>query len=207
VRDVVDLDAMRKVGLPFWLAGTYGSPEQFRQALAEGAAGVQVGTAFALCEESGLIPELRKAFVRLALAGKARVMTSPTASPTGFPFKIAELDGSLSDEALYRHRRRCCDLGFLRDVYLKPDASLGYRCSAEPEAAYVAKGGKLEDTLGRRCLCNALLANIGLPQRLGDGREERPMVTLGDDYANIGRFCTPERPDYTAADVVRTILG
>ena len=33
------------------------------------------------------------------------------------------------------------------------------------------------------------------------------ILTLGDDFANIGRFCTPEHLDYTAADVVRHLLG
>src|SRR5208283_6095446 len=51
-RDSVDLEKIRELGLPFWLAGGYGSPEKVREALALGAAGVQVGTAFAYCEES-----------------------------------------------------------------------------------------------------------------------------------------------------------
>ena len=41
------------------------------------------------------------------------------------------------------------------------EGNIGYRCAAEPVANYVAKGGKAEDTVGRKCLCNALLANIG----------------------------------------------
>ena len=57
--------------------------------LAEGAAGVQVGTAFALCTDSGVVPEMRRALIIKALAGKARVFTDPVASPTGFPFKVA----------------------------------------------------------------------------------------------------------------------
>ena len=39
------------LGLPFWLAGGYGSAEKLKEALAEGAAGIQVGTAFAFCDE------------------------------------------------------------------------------------------------------------------------------------------------------------
>jgi NAD(P)H-dependent flavin oxidoreductase YrpB (nitropropane dioxygenase family) len=53
-RDVVDLAKMRELGLPFWLAGGTGSPEGLRNALACGAAGIQVGTLFAYCAESGL---------------------------------------------------------------------------------------------------------------------------------------------------------
>ena len=206
-RDAVNLAAIRKIGLPFWLAGSYGSPERVREALAAGAAGVQVGTAFALCTDSGLVPEFRLALIQKAFAGEARVFTDPVASPTGFPFKVAELEGTLSDEVIYRQRRRICDLGFLRQIYRKDDGSVGYRCPAEPEAAYLAKGGKIEDTVGRKCLCNALTANIGMPQRLPDGTYEKALVTLGDDFIDIGRFCTRERPDYSANDVVRLLLG
>ncbi len=206
-RDAADLDAFRRLGRPFWLAGAYGAPGKFREALAAGAAGVQVGTAFALCAESGLAPEIRRTLVAKARAGQARVYTDAKASPTGFPFKVAELDGSLSAEDAYLRRERICDLGFLREAYRKADGTLGYRCAAEPENAYLAKDGRPENLAGRKCLCNALVANIGMPRRRPDGTDELPLVTLGDDFANIGRFCAGGGPDYTAADVVRTLLG
>lgn len=206
-RDVVDLEVMRSLKLPFWLAGSYGSPEQLRAALAEGATGIQVGTAFALCRESCLTPELRQALIQKALEGKARVFTDPVASPAGFPFKVAELEGTLSDPAVYQRRKRKCDLGFLREPYRREDGSLGYRCAAELEARFVAKGGKLEDTINRKCLCNSLVANIGMPQVLPDGSLEKPLVTLGDDFINIGRFCDTKKPDYTVADVIRILTA
>jgi nitronate monooxygenase len=206
-RDEVNLAAFRELGKPFWLAGAYGSAEGLQRALAEGASGVQVGTAFALCEESGLVPEVRRELIRLALAGKARVRTDARASPTGFPFKVAELPGTLSDDAVYQKRKRICDLGFLRQLYRRADGAIGYRCAAEPVAAYVAKGGKIEDTVGRKCLCNSLIANVGAPQRLADGTEEKMLITLGDDLAGVGRFCTPEHLDFSAADVIRVLLG
>ena len=53
-RDVVDLEKMKDHGLPFWLAGSSGSPEKLAEALDAGAAGIQVGTLFAYCEESGI---------------------------------------------------------------------------------------------------------------------------------------------------------
>ena len=206
-RDVVKLDAMRKIGLPFWLGGAYGSPEALRSALDQGAAGVQVGTPFALCVESGLDPLIRRALIRKSLAGQGRVYTDPLASPTGFPFKVAQLEGTLSEAAVYEARRRICDLGYLREVYCKADGTFGYRCPAEPEEAFVAKGGKVEETVGRKCICNGLFGNIGLGQVLPDGTREKGIVTLGDDFVNIGRFCSLEKIDYTAADAVRTILG
>jgi nitronate monooxygenase len=206
-RDVADLDVFRKIGLPFWLGGGYGSRDKYREALALGAAGIQMGTPFALCVESGLAPGLRRALVAKALAGKGRVFTDALASPTGFPFKVAELEGTLSDPAEYAQRQRVCNLGFLREAYRKADGSLGYRCAAEPEAAWIAKGGKPEAATRRKCLCNALVANIGLPGLQPDGSPELPLVTLGDDLAGVGRFCANGQTEYTVADVIRTLLG
>jgi nitronate monooxygenase len=168
---------------------------------------VQVGTAFALCEESGMVPETRRALVRKALDGKAKVFTDPVASPTGFPFKVAQLEGTLSEASVFEARRKVCDIGYLREAYLKEDGTVGYRCPSEPEAAYLAKGGKIEETVGRKCICNGLFADIGMGQVTPDGRREPGIVTLGDDFANVGRFCPDGRLDYTAEDVVRHLLG
>lgn len=206
-RDVVNLENMRKIGLPFWLGGAYGSPEGVRSALAEGAAGVQVGTAFALCVESGLTADVRLALIREALSGRAKVFTDPVVSPTGFPFKVAKLEGSLSEEAVFKRRCKRCDIGYLRELYLKEDGTIGYRCPGEPEAAFLAKGGKVEEICGRKCVCNGLFANIGMGQLMPDGSREPCIITLGDDFARVGQFCSAERPDYTAADVVRHLLG
>lgn len=205
-RDIANLETIRALGLPFWVGGDYGSPAQLQAALAAGATGVQVGTPFALCVESGLLPELRRALIARALAGQARIFTDPRASPTGFPFKMPQLAGTLSDETVYRRRRRICDLGYLREPYLTADGTVGYRCAAEPVAAFVAKGGDAAQTEGRRCVCNGLLATIGLPQ-IRPGGPEPCLVTLGDSYAGIGRFCTADAPDYTAADVIRILLS
>jgi nitronate monooxygenase len=205
-RDVVDLDEIAGLGLPFWLAGCYGSPERLREALAGGATGVQVGTAFALSVESGLDAEVRRALVRAALDGTIRIFTDPAASPTGFPFKVVQHAGTLSDPRVYEKRERVCDLGFLREAYERPDGKVGFRCPAEPVDAYAGKGGTVDDTPGRRCLCNALLANIGHPQVRRDGSVEPCLLTLGDDVASIGRFATSARPEYTAADVLAVLL-
>lgn len=206
-RDEVDVAELRALGVPFWLAGGYGSPSRLREALAHGAAGVQVGTAFAFARESGLRADLKADLLSQAIAGTARVFTDPLASPTGFPFKVAQISGSLSDDAVYTTRNRVCDLGFLREAYARPDGSLGYRCSAEPTDCYTAKGGKTEETLGRKCLCNALLANIGLAQIRANGTVEPPLVTLGNDLNSVTQFLAPGQDSYSAADVVRTLLG
>ena len=206
-RDEPKLSAFRKFELPFWLAGSYGTPEALKAAQSEGAVGVQVGTAFALCEESGILPEVRRNLIADAIAGTANVFTDPQASPTGFPFKVADYAGSLSDPEVYGQRRRICDVGFLRQPYRRSNGKIGYRCAAESVAAFVAKGGSESETVGRKCLCNALAANIGMGQRLSTGGYEKPLITMGDDMLDIGRFCSKENLDYSAADVIRIILG
>jgi NAD(P)H-dependent flavin oxidoreductase YrpB (nitropropane dioxygenase family) len=60
-RDVVDLGKIRELGLPFWIAGGAGTPDALRDALGAGAAGVQVGTLFAYCDESGFDRALKDA--------------------------------------------------------------------------------------------------------------------------------------------------
>lgn len=204
-RDVVDLAKLRALGAPFWLAGRRGRPGMLQEALAEGAAGIQVGTAFGFCRESGLDPQLRRAVLDEVAAGRARVFTDPLASPTGYPFKVVQQPRTLSDPAVVARRRRDCNLGYLRTIYRRPDGGLGYRCPAEPISQYVQKGGRDEDTIGRKCLCNGLMANIGLGQGDTDGQREAPLLTAGDDLVTLGTFLAAGGRDYGAEDVVRLL--
>lgn len=205
-RDVPDLDKIRALGLPFWLAGSYGKPGKLADALDAGAAGIQVGTAFAFCAESGISPELKREVIALGRAGKARVFTDPVASPTGFPFKVVQVEGTLSNQGRYEERTRICDLGYLRHAYRKADGTIGYRCPAEPVEDYVNKGGDRADTLGRKCVCNGLVATVGMPQlRPGDG-EELALLTAGNEVANVAQFLKPGFDSYSAADVITQLL-
>jgi nitronate monooxygenase len=206
-RDQVDLGKIRELGLPFWLAGGYGSPEKIRESLAAGAAGVQVGTAFAYCAESGLREDYKQALLAKVISGDARVVTDSLASPTGFPFKVAQLEGTLSEPDVYSARPRICDLGYLREAYKGPDGKISYRCPGEPLTVYVSKGGKEENTVGRTCLCNALVATIGHPQVRSGRYVERGLVTSGDDLTGIARFLPQGEPIYRAVDVVNKLLN
>jgi len=206
-KDVVDLEKIRALGLPFWLAGSYGHPERLRAARSAGAAGVQVGTAFAFCEESGLAPELKAAVLERVRRGQADIFTDPLASASGFPFKVVTVEGTLSEADVYAHRPRLCDLGYLLHVYKRPDGSLGYRCPAEPVELYVKKGGAAEETIGRKCLCNSLLATIGLAQHQRTGYVEPPLVTAGDDVKHLAHFLHNGKTAYTAQEVIQYLLG
>ena len=207
VRDQVNIAELRTLGVPFWLAGGYGSPEKVREAIDQGAAGVQVGTAFAFSRESGLRRDLKETLLTHAATSTGEVFTDPLASPTGFPFKVALLDGSYSDPEVAAARTRICDLGYLREPYNTPEGNIGYRCAAEPMANYVAKGGKVEETVGRKCLCNALLANVGHAQRRKNDVVEPALVTIGDDLNTVVQFLAPGQESYSAADVVASLLS
>jgi NAD(P)H-dependent flavin oxidoreductase YrpB (nitropropane dioxygenase family) len=201
-RDTPELEKIKAIGLPFWLAGSFGQTGKLSEALSLGATGVQVGTAFAFCEESAIAPELKRKVVEKSKTRSVSVFTDPVASPTGFPFKVLQLEGTMSDPQIYADRPRICDLGYLRHPYRKEDGSLGYRCPSEPVKDYVRKGGALEETVGRKCLCNGLLATVELPQKQASGYTELPIMTAGDEVANVAQFLKPGADTYTAADVI-----
>lgn len=206
-RDQVDLEPFRRLGRPFWLAGSHGSPAHLAEALGAGAAGIQVGTAFAFCDESGLQPKTKRLAIRMAKAGTADVLTDPHASPAGFPFKVLDTPGSLSETDVYEARPRVCDLGYLRRAYRKADGSIGWRCPAESPTVYQKKGGDPSETEGRKCLCNALLSTVGLAQVRNNGRCEPPLITSGDDIEQIVRFLPSADADsYSARDVLAVLL-
>jgi nitronate monooxygenase len=206
LRDVPELDKIRALGLPFWLAGGYGRPGGLTEAFHLGAAGVQVGTPFAFCEESGIQSEIKKQVIALSRREQARVFTDPKASPTGFPFKVAQVEETLSEHRLYEARPRICDLGYLRHPYRRNDATIGYRCPAEPVENFLRKGGTAEQTVDRKCVCNGLPATVGLAQVRPSGLDELPLVTAGDDVSRVADFVLPGRDTYSAADVVRALI-
>lgn len=206
VRDTPDLEQIRSLGLPFWLGGSYGSSLKLQEALSLGAQGIQVGTAFAFCDESGLAPELKAAVLNASIAGSINVFTDPLASPTGFPFKVLQLEATLSDARVFADRERICDLGYLRQVYRQDDGTAGYRCPAEPLDDYARKGGREADTVGRKCVCNGLVAAVEYAQIRHDGSLEPPLVTVGDDVGRIKQFLRPGKSSYSADDVIDSLL-
>lgn len=202
-RDEVDFAAMRELGVPFWIAGGFGSPEGLAKARELGAAGIQVGTAFAYADESGFTPEIKADVLRDVAEGRADVFTDPRASPTGFPFKLIRTPSvAQADET----RQRICDLGYLRNAARREDGKLVYRCSAAPVDQFVHAGGTLEDTVGRKCLCNGLMADIGLGQVREGGKRELPLVTSGDCVRDLAAVANG-RLSYTAADVLAYLLS
>lgn len=205
-RDIPEIDKIRSLGLPFWLAGSFGRPGKLREAQDLGAAGIQVATPFAFCNESGIRDDLKAAVIKASSDASLQVYTDPLASPTGFPFKILKLEGTLGADGAARARTKTCDLGYLRRAYQRDDGTTGYRCPAEPEQDYLRKGGESAETIGRLCVCNGLLATIGLAQIQASGSPEPPLVTAGDDARLLHQFVPQGQSSYSARDVIQRLL-
>lgn len=216
-KDEPDTAAIRAIGKPFWMAGGYASKPKLQEALAAGASGVQVGTLFALSEESGMKPEYRSAVLAALRDGTddSDLVHTTTYSPTGFSFKVAQLPETLSDDEVFARRRRICDIGMLQQVgFGKPDEhgkrTLFRRCPAGPINTFLKNRGLARHTDERRCLCNGLLACVGLGQVhevRGERVEEPAIVTLGNHLDGVRRLSRQGQTHYHVADVVADILG
>ncbi len=206
VRDLPEIEKIRDLGLPFWLAGAYGSPERLAEARQLGAQGVQLGTPFAYCSESGMTDELKTRVVRESIGARVDVFTDPKASPTGFPFKVVQVAGSVSEQEVRQARRPVCDLGVLRRAYRRDDGTVGFRCPSEPRDAFLRKGGEAVESEGRTCICNGLLATIGLGQ-MHDTGTEPPLLTAGEGVNELRRFIRDGETSYSAADVLQHMLS
>lgn len=216
-KDHADLEIIRSLGRPFWLAGGYGNHTRLEAAQAVGAVGIQVGSVFALSEESGMKPDYRAAILAELKAGTddASLVRTTMFSPTGFAFKVVQIEGTLSEQDVFESRRRICDIGILQQWgFSKPDETghrtLFHRCAAGPIESYLDKRGLEKNTGERRCLCNGLLACVGLGQvkeSHGEVIEEPAIVTLGDQLDDVRRLSRQGQTHYWARDVVADILG
>ena len=162
-------------------------------------------------------PEYRSAILKELRNGTddASLVKTTIFSPTGFSFKVVQLKDTLSDDDVYEARRRTCDIGLLQQRgFSKPDEdgtrTLFQRCAAAPIDGYVNNRGIERNTDERRCLCNGLLASVGLGQvkKLnGEWTEEPAIVTLGNRLDGIRRLSRQGQTPYHVQDVVTDILG
>jgi len=211
--DEPDLEVIREYRKPFWLAGGYNSRERFQAAKSAGAAGVQIGTSFALAVESGLSPVYKTALMDRLKQGAtdADLVRTTLFSTTGYPFKVAQLKGTLAEEPVYESRTRICDLGFLQQRgFSKPDSAgnreVFQRCPAGPLADFTRKRGLPFNADRKRCLCNGLLAAVGLGQISPSSGAEPAIVTLGKNLDGVRSLFRHGQVTYWACDVVNDLL-
>jgi nitronate monooxygenase len=135
-------------------------------------------------------------------AGNIEVRCSPDVSPSGYPFMLGQEKGTLSDKEIYEKRnmnRPACKHGYLVQDYWKSDGSIGFRCSAEPVEIYKRKGGKEEDTKGKVCLCEGLIATVA-----GHAGGDPAIITLGKDLSSVKEIMrNKEDGMYSAEEAVR----
>jgi nitronate monooxygenase len=200
-KDKPDLNAIKALGKPFYLAGAYA--DKLREAQDIGANGIQVGTLFALCNESGMREDIKDELRKRIMAGDLSVFTDPRVSPSGYPFMVAQLEGTLSQRDIYNGRNRSCQYGYLVHPYQKPEGGIGFRCPAEPVDIYVRKGGKAEETHGKGCLCAGLIATAGHASK-----SEQSIVTLGKVLDPVRELMKNKAGGkYSAEDVVLYIAS
>lgn len=204
--DEANFDKMAAIGLPFWLAGGRATAGTFKDALAHGARGVQIGSLFAMSSDSGLRDDLRTQMLDLARRNELNVRTDHRASPTGFPFKVVDITGTIGSRETYEARPRLCDLSYLRTPKIDAEGSIRYVCASEPDHKWLDKGGDPAELVDRLCLCNGLMASIGLGQERGDGYHEAPLLTLGSSTNEVAEMLKLFPNGWTAEDLVRTLL-
>lgn len=204
-RDTPNLENIKKLGLPFWLAGGFNSNQKLKEAISLGATGIQLGSLFAFCNESGMKKEVKTEVLKSILSGSFKSITDFKASPTGYPFKLASINNKIYEEEIHLQRERICDLGLLRTPYVNDSGNISFKCPSEPEKVYVKKGGAIEETIGRKCLCNGLMAAIGLDQPR-KGYHEPSLVTAGEDITPL-KYILNNKPTYSAQDVIDYIVN
>jgi nitronate monooxygenase len=201
-RDRADCEKLRALGLPFWLAGSHASPAGLAEAQRLGAVGIQAGSIFALSSDSGMDAAIKQEIIRRYYNGTLSIRTDALASPTGFPFKVVQLPGTMSELPVFEERTRICNKKGLIVPHQMPDGKIVYRCSAEPITDYLKKEGMLGDAEHSACLCNGLLTTAGFGDNV-----EAPIVTLGDDVSFLEHLTDGPEDSYTAAEALNWLLG
>lgn len=136
---------------------------------------------------------VRRELLAELAADELVVRNDPLASPTGFPFKVAELPGTLSDPGVRARRARLCDLGYRRTPVERPDGSLAYRCAAEPVHMFVKKGGQEADTVGRVSCATPCSRTSASGSCAATGRWSRPPSRWARTSTAPGR-CSAHSP-------------
>jgi NAD(P)H-dependent flavin oxidoreductase YrpB (nitropropane dioxygenase family) len=195
--DIADLEAVKAVGIPFFVAGGRGRPylngdERLPR---------QIGTLFALSSDSGMEPGLRERALKMVWKREMEVVASSTASPSTYPFKVAQVPGTVADPEVYAARERRCNMGHLRGYRPKDGTPVGL-CPADKQDAFKKSGGPMWRTSGAFCLCNGLMAACGLGQP-----GEPPLLTLGDLTPVRELQRKLKRMDYSAAEAADYLMG
>lgn len=197
IESFIELDA------PIILAGGV-ARMGLRRAIEIGAAGIQVGSLFAVSRESGMAPAERGKAITMALQGTLEIVDDVDVSPTGYPFRTANIPHTAVDPETSGSMTRECPLSVLQTPYENSEGNIEYRCPADSidKALPKFRGPKaVAKVMGARCLCRVLFASSGKGQEnIQTGEKDVSLVTLGatapddirDIVAQYGRPITAE---------------
>lgn len=148
-------------GFPVIAAGGVYDKQDILDMLAQGAAGVQMGTRFLATEESGASLEFKEALVDCG--ADAIVIAVRPGSPCQLPFRVLKSSGMFV-EASGGSRKAKCDKGYL----LREG-----KCLAKDDASSFF------------CICNGLLCAAGI-----DKSGEMPLYTVGTNASRVSKILT-----------------
>ena len=191
-RDRVDLEKVRELGLPFWLAGGQATPQQLRLAQEAGAVGIQAGTVFAFCEESGMAPEIRAKVLDQVRGRPRHGVHRPARLADRVPLQGRESRGHALGGGGRPRGASAAAIWATSGSPTSPPTDVS-ATAARPSRSRTtsARAATFADTVGRKCICNGLTATIGLGQRR-HGNEEEPIVTAGNDLEELGDLLGPD---------------
>jgi nitronate monooxygenase len=184
--------------------------KSWTEARAPGAAGIQIGSAPSPSAASRAShPSSSAAPWTESRAGRLTVLTDFRASPTGYPFKLIPLEGTLlADGENVTRRKRVCDLGFLRSSYDQGGRRAGLSLSRGTRAAFRAARAvaRMRPRAGSACATacwppSAWASDAG--RRRGAADHDRWGCRRGGGSAS----CNPGRTEYTAAQVIDRVHG
>ena len=207
LRDSPDLQQIRALGLPFWLAGSYAEATKLAQALALGATGIQVGTAFAFCDESGLSTDLKERTLAACREGSIKVFTIRTHRRRGFRSRCCSRWARCQSRTSSKDVRAFVTWAICASPIVRRTAPWAIAALASRWRITCAKGGPSQRLTARKCVCNGLVAAVDYAKVRPSGETEPVLVTAGDDAANLHRFLRAGRSTYSADDVIDNLLG
>lgn len=197
------IEAFIALDAPIILAGGV-ARMGLKRAVELGAAGIQVGSLFAVSRESGMAPAERGKAISLALQDRLEITDDTEVSPTGYPFRTANIPLTAVDPKTDGLMSRECPLSVLHTPFENAHGAVEYRCAADTVEKALPKfrGPKaLAKVMGARCLCRVLFASSGKGQiNSQTGERDVSLVTLGatapddirDIVAQYGRPITAE---------------
>lgn len=162
---------------------------------------------FVYVQEVGICDELQWWVFGEVQQGDFKVYIDLFVLFIGFFFKVVQFFEIFFNFEVYVCWMWICDIGYLCEVYwdmvFGKEGKVGWCCVVELVDQYVVKGGKVEDIVGCKCLCNVLMFDVGLLQIQKNGDVEKFLFISGDGLIEFGSW----KLGYMVVDVIEFLCG